>query len=69
MTRGPFPINEAPKDAPFLVWHAGEWRIVVLYVGVLGDDIVRCVFTNQIWGATCWWPLPPKQSTNEGRMT
>lgn len=66
----PRPISEAPIGESFLVWHAGEWRIVQRYDGPYGvfDDLVIDPKSGRFWGARCWWRLPPAQTTNEGQL-
>ncbi len=61
----PQPMSEAPRYRPFLVWHAGEWRVVRLDCNT--DDLV---FTSdgKLWTARCWWPLPADPTTNEGQL-
>lgn len=61
----PRPMLEAPRDRPFLVWHASEWRVVHLDCNT--DDLV---FTSdgKLWTAKCWWPLPEEPTTNEGTL-
>lgn len=53
------PIETAPKDQEFLVWHRGRIRQVQLFDGptLSASTVVDSVY-GRIWRATYWMPLP-----------
>lgn len=53
------PIETAPKDADFLVWHRGRIRHVQRYVApTFTDDWVIDPVVGRMWSAKYWMPLP-----------
>ena len=54
------PIETAPWDGEFLVWHRDRIRQVQRYTAPLSQDdgVVIDSMAGRIWVATHWMPLP-----------